>query len=221
MPDIALATIDINPFIHGDSPARARTARAFGDAFETTGFAIVVGHGIPETLVEDTYDAMRGFFSLPFEEKNAYNPPEKAKGRGYLPVGIESVAKTLSGETPPDLCEALVFAALHRELKGVPGKPNIWPAAPAGLRGLVGAYCAEMVGLIGHLSRMSALALDLPETYLDPYFADPALTLRFVNYPDQDAPPKPGQLRYGEHHDYGALTILRQDSAPGGMHDSG
>lgn len=42
-------------------------------------------------------------------------------------------------------------------------------------------------------------------------------TLRFVNYPDQEVPPKPGQLRYGEHHDYGVLTILRQDSAPGGL----
>ena len=39
----------------------------------------------------------------------------------------------------------------------------------------------------------------------------------FVNYPDQPDPPAPGQLRYGEHHDYGALTILRQDAAQGGL----
>lgn len=217
MRDISLATIDIDPFIRGDAKARAQTARAFGEALETTGFAVVVGHGIPESLVQETYDALCEFFALPFEAKNASTPPEKAKGRGYLPIGIESVAKTLNGETPPDLCEALVFGGLHRELKGVLGKPNIWPEEPKTLRPLISSYCDRIVELTGHLARMSALALNLPEDYFDPSFADPSLTLRFVNYPDQVVPPKPGQLRYGEHHDYGALTILRQDTAPGGL----
>ena len=67
------------------------------------------------------------------------------------------------------------------------------------------------------LARLSSLALDLPEDYLDPAYADPSLTLRFVNYPDQPDPPAPGQLRYGAHHDYGGLTVLRQDAAPGGL----
>jgi isopenicillin N synthase-like dioxygenase len=74
-----------------------------------------------------------------------------------------------------------------------------------------------MAALTQHLARLSALALDLPETHFAEAYADPALTLRFVNYPDQPEEPAPGQLRYGEHHDYGALTILRQDAAPGGL----
>ncbi|MEO1016645.1 MAG: 2OG-Fe(II) oxygenase family protein [Pseudomonadota bacterium] len=213
-----IAEIDIAPFIKGDDAERRRVARLFGDEFENTGFAIIVGHGVPESLAQDTYDALNEFFSLPFEQKNKFNPPEQAKGRGYLPIGIESVAKTLTGETPPDLCEALVFAALHRELQGVTGgRPNIWPDQPPALKSLVEQYCLAMVELNGHLTKMSALALDLPEDYLDACFADPALVLRFVNYPDQPIEPKPGQLRYGEHHDYGGLTILRQDSAPGGL----
>lgn len=217
MREISLAVIDIDPFIHGDGEDRAKVARGLAEAFEGTGFAVIVGHGIPESLVQDTYDALLEFFSLPMGEKESYMPPEKAKGRGYLPIGIESVAKTLTGETPPDLCEALVFGALHRELKGIVGKPNIWPDRPASLKPLISVYCDRMVALTGRLARMSALALDLQEDYFDPFFADPALTLRFVNYPDQIEPPKPGQLRYGEHHDYGALTILRQDTAPGGL----
>ena len=38
-----------------------------------------------------------------------------------------------------------------------------------------------------------------------------------INYPDQQTEPEPGQLRAGEHSDYGSLTILRVEDAPGGL----
>ncbi len=214
MAAIEIAIVDIAPFIHGDAEDRRRVARAFGAAFETTGFAVIVGHGVPETLASGLYDAVTAFFEEPYAVKAGYIPPEQTKGRGYLPVGIESVAKTLSGETPPDLCEALVFSAPHRPEAAT---ANLWPAEPPRLRGLVEDWTAAMVTLTHHLSELSALALDLPEDYFADAYRDPALVLRFVNYPDQIEPPRPGQMRYGEHHDYGALTILRQDSAPGGL----
>ena len=37
------------------------------------------------------------------------------------------------------------------------------------------------------------------------------------NYPDLDKPPLPGQLRASAHTDYGTLTILLPDDAPGGL----
>lgn len=210
-----LPLVDIAPFLHGDATDREAVGSAFGDAFETTGFAVIVGHGVSERLASDTYAVMKEYFAQSLDLKLADTPPEKTKARGYLPMGVERVARTLSGETPPDLCEALVFSAPHREANSA--RPNIWPEKPERLRGLVQEWCKAMVGLCDHLTRLSALALDLPETYFDPWFADPALTLRFVHYPDQPTPPAPGQLRYGAHHDYGGLTILRQDSAPGGL----
>ena len=216
MAAIKLAIVDIEPFIHGDAVARRRVARAFGDAFETNGFAVIVGHGVSERLATETYDALTTFFAQPYAVKSAYTPPEQAKGRGYLPMGIESVAKTLTGETPPDLCEALVFTVPHRD-EAAGGKGNFWPASPAVLTGLVQDWTRAMVTLTGHLAQMSALALDLPEAYFADAYQDPSLVLRFVNYPDQIDPPRPGQMRYGEHHDYGALTILRQDTAAGGL----
>lgn len=216
MPEMTLPIVDIAPFIKGDAADKAEVAKAFAHAFETVGFAVITGHGVPEALLDDTYAAMSRFFEEPLETKLGYSPPEKAKGRGYLPMGIESVAKTLKGETPPDLCEALVFGAPHHE--GEPGhKPNFYPREPEGLAVLVARYTEEIVKLNDALMRLSALALDLPEDYFAPMYADPSLTLRFVHYPDQEEEPLPGQLRYGEHHDYGAITILRQDAAPGGL----
>jgi isopenicillin N synthase-like dioxygenase len=208
--------IDISPARDDDAGERLRVARKLGDALEHVGFATIIGHGIDEALLASTYAAVREFFALPLSEKLRSCPPEQAKSRGYLPVGIESVAATLDDDTPPDLCEALVFAGLSRP-PAASGKPNIWPEEPAALRDLVLRYNRELDRLGKHLARLAALALDIAENDLDRYFTDPSMTLRFVNYPDQPMPPLPGQLRYGAHHDYGGLTILRQDEAPGGL----
>jgi isopenicillin N synthase-like dioxygenase len=211
-----IPVIDISGFLNGSEAERAQTVQAFGEAFEQVGFATIIGHGIDPALIEATYAAMREFFAQPLDEKLKSTPPEKAKSRGYLPVGIESVAATLSGETPPDLCEALVFYGLARQ-DASHAKPIIWPERPAAIRELVPRYHEALKQLGQQLVRLASLALNLPETFLDKFFADPAIVLRFVNYPGQDLPPAPGQLRYGAHHDYGGLTILRQDDAPGGL----
>ncbi|MGJ8609481.1 MAG: isopenicillin N synthase family dioxygenase [Octadecabacter sp.] len=216
MAEFTLPIVDITLFLDGTPEGKAQVAREFADAFESVGFAVITGHGIPEKLTDGLYKAATGFFEEPFESKMNYSPPEAAKSRGYLPMGMESVAKTLNGETPPDLCEALVFGMPHQEGQDR-NMANYYPEKPAHFSGLVTQYTDAILELNAALMRLSALALDLPEDYFAPMYADPSLTLRFVNYPDQDKDPLPGQLRYGEHHDYGAITILRQDSAPGGL----
>jgi len=210
MTEFTLPIVDISAFLDGAPDAKKKVASDFADAFESVGFAVITGHGIPETLTGGLYDAALDFFDEPFDTKMTYSPPEVAKSRGYLPMGMESVAKTLNGETPPDLCEALVFGAPHHE--GEDGHvANYYPKTPVAFTELVTEYTHSILDLNAVLMRLSALALDLPEDYFAPMYADPSLTLRFVNYPDQDTDPLPGQLRYGEHHDYGAITILRQD----------
>jgi isopenicillin N synthase-like dioxygenase len=211
---LAVPVVDLTPWREGDAAARSRVARAFGDAFETTGFVTITGHGVPRALVEAMYANAQAFFALPMQEKVRHTPPEQTKTRGYLPLGIESVAATLSGRTPPDLCEALVFASLQRERSGQ-GRPNYWPDQPPGLVASVNAYFDAVLALGRDLMRLSAVALALPEDWFDAAYEAPSLTLRFVCYPEQSAPPQDGQLRYGAHHDYGGLTILRQDSVAG------
>lgn len=208
--------IDIAPFRAGEPAERLRVARAFGQALEQTGFAAITGHGVPEALAADTYAAAQAFFALPLDAKARYTPPEQTKGRGYLPVGIESVAATLRGPTPPDLCEALVFASVARERRGE-GLPNYWPDTPPALAACVNAWHDAMQQLTWQLMRLSALALDLPEDWFQPHYREGSIALRFVCYPEQPDAPESGQLRYGAHHDYGGLTLLRQDASPGGL----
>ena len=216
MKPLAVPVVDLAGFAQGTAGERLRVARAFGDAMERAGFATIVGHGVPPELVRGTYAAARAFFALPEAHKRRHTAPEQTKARGYLPLGIESVAATLAGRTPADLCEALVFASLQRERAGL-GAPNYWPGQPPELAGRVNAYFDAMLVLARRLMEVAALALDLPADWFAPLYAQPSLTLRFVNYPDQVEAPAAGQLRYGAHHDYGGLTILRQDEAPGGL----
>jgi isopenicillin N synthase-like dioxygenase len=199
----------------GDPRASAVTARAFGSALEDIGFVTVSDHGAPSDQVGTLYRLAKEFFARPFESKCACMLAEKTKPYGYIPLGAESVAATLHGEEAPDLCEALVFIPPERENRD--GARNLWPSDVPELKPAVLAYFKTLALLARELYRLSESALDLPAGYLDGYFSDPSFTLRLVNYPEQAKPPVPGQLRYGAHHDYGGLTILHQDAAPGGL----
>jgi isopenicillin N synthase-like dioxygenase len=199
----------------GDDAGTERAARAFGAALESIGFVTIIDHGVPKSEVDALYDLAKRFFARPADRKLECMLPAQAKPFGYIPMGLESVAATLAGEEAPDLCEALVFR--RPELDGSDGRSNLWPSDFPELRPAVLGYFRTLASLARSLYRMAEIALDLPRGYLAPYFAEPSFTLRLVNYPEQREEPKPGQLRYGAHHDYGGLTILHQDAAPGGL----
>jgi isopenicillin N synthase-like dioxygenase len=63
-----------------------------------------------------------------------------------------------------------------------------------------------------------ALSLGLPADYFQSrYTNDPLVLFRIFNYPVDNRPLAPGEVRWGvgAHTDYGLLTILRQDNAGG------
>jgi isopenicillin N synthase-like dioxygenase len=217
--------IDVAGLRTGDRDRRRDVVRQWARAFETIGFATVVGHGIPETLLDEIHRLALQFFDRPLGEKMRCSFQPEKTGQGYVPMGVESVARTLDGrEAPHDLCEALTFSNLEWERLGAKPsagatlyRPNLWPGQPAGLRRCIEQYFDQAYALGQLLMRMSAPALDLPDGYFYRYYDRMATTLRLVQYPDHERDPLPGQLRYGAHTDYTGFTILRQDDAPGGL----
>ncbi len=215
--------IDIGPFLFGNEEEKKAVAREWSRAFEEVGFATITRHSVLDSVTTRAYRALTGFFDLPLDQKLEWTIPERVKTKGYLPVGIESVARTRGDDRPADLCEALVFYGVN--LEGPDLKPglrstvtgNVYPAEPVDLTDAVRAYFAGVYSLAATLMLLSARALDLPEDYFRPFIDRRRGTFRAVLYPDQPEEPKPGQLRYGAHSDYGGLTILRQDDAPGGL----
>jgi isopenicillin N synthase-like dioxygenase len=74
-----------------------------------------------------------------------------------------------------------------------------------------------MERLSADLMRVFALALDLEEDFFLSRSDRHVTNMRVNYYPAQQRPPEPGQLRAGAHSDYGAFTVLKGESAPGGL----
>ena len=65
--------------------------------------------------------------------------------------------------------------------------------------------------------RLFATALGEDERFFDDKIDHHFSTSPVNHYPVVEGPPAPGQLRAGAHTDFGSLTILAFDDAPGGL----
>jgi isopenicillin N synthase-like dioxygenase len=74
------------------------------------------------------------------------------------------------------------------------------------------AACVEVTNTI---LKTFALALELPEDFFILNHHEQAHTLRLLHYPPLQQSPKTGQVRAGEHSDYGSITLLFQDEIGG------
>jgi isopenicillin N synthase-like dioxygenase len=199
--------IDIGPFLAGSPEGKQQVAREVGRACEEIGFILVTGHSVPEQLIAKTYNLAREFFDLPVEQKLLVRTTPA--GVGYMPIELEALAASLGNVTPADLKESMNV--------GRDFEQDLWPASPAEARAAWTAYFQALEALAGQIMRIFALALGLSEHYFDDKIDNPNAFFRMINYPNQEKDPEPGQLRAGEHSDYGSLTILRIEDAPGGL----
>ena len=217
--------IDISGFQTGDAATRRRIAGAVADAVEGIGFFSVAGHGVEPALMRRMAGRCAAFFDLPEPAKRRHANPARNINRGYVPLGDEFVAASQGDAAPPDYREALAFGRFdlpddpyyRRPEAGYAYEPNIWPDGVAGLGETVREYYAALEGLNRRLLGIFAAALGIDARYFLDRFDRHASVLRAINYPDQDEPPAPGQLRCGAHSDFGTHTLLQIDDAPGGL----
>ncbi|WP_327638368.1 hypothetical protein OHB24_08310 [Kribbella sp. NBC_00482] len=204
--------------------ARTTLAHAIGQACESSGFFVIVGHGVPADLVESMYTVTNAFFKLPEADKDlVLNRPGVS---GFRRFG-GTTAQSLDLESPPDLCEAFsahVTGELSDQERSELGDywatwklANIWPEYPAGFESTWTEYMTAMTELAADLMRLSALALGQDEQYFDGGFDAHVSSLVANYYYPQVEPPLPGQLRRGAHTDFGGLTVLYQEDDLGGL----
>ncbi|XP_046543318.1 proline hydroxylase buaE-like [Haliotis rubra] len=186
------------------------TAREIYDAFSTIGFLYLINHGIEQRKVDAMFSVSKSFFDQPVEEKRKCSRVPADHGEnGWIAVESE----TLNPERKVgDLKEAFNFT---------PGHDGFWPEDPAQFESTFVSFHADCTRLAERVLDVMSIGLKLQDRY---YLREchnlmdkkgGATTLRSLYYPALSGSVKPGQVRCGEHSDYGTITLLFQDDIGG------
>ncbi|MGW0038487.1 isopenicillin N synthase family dioxygenase [Gordonia sp. NPDC003376] len=218
--------IDVSALLGDDEDAKNAVGEAFDEAGREIGFFQVVNHGVPDEVIDAMYRVSDDFFALGTEEKRLVQQPTPEAVRGYSSIGEQAFSYSEDIRQPRDLHEKFDIGPVDvdrsdpyysPDSSGPHFLPNTWPARPDGMEEIWTSYFREMNALARRLMSAFARGLDLaPDYFVDTIDRDISM-LRAINYPHMDTPPQPGQMRAGAHTDYGSLTIVRQEEAPGGL----
>jgi len=220
----------------GASDSAKRLAGAqLGKAFETAGFAVIEGHGVPANVLEAMRLKSNHFFQYaPEHVKHAIKAAPLHGAQGYHAQGHENVAQLLGDfSRKPDMVERIWFRNLHNpQSKGGCGAsvPDDLPKFPnedevPGFRDALERYFDGFCDVHRTLMAMAECALELPAGYFDPFYGpNMGTSTQVANYLRQrcasgkvDAPKlddDDDDVAFGAHTDSGGLTILSTD-APG------
>ena len=129
----------------------------------------------------------------------------------------DSCGMERSGATSPLNPQAQLATAVD-PAAGFVFSASLWPEALPGIEVAMRAYYDALAVLVERVMSLMALGLGVEPHYFEPSIDCHTSALRSLHYPDlRGHGVLPGQLRAGAHSDYGTLTLLRQDDAPGGL----
>ncbi len=188
------------------------------DAYSHIGFAQVVGHGVTADTISDAFDASSRFHALPLDHKMSIALDHNH--RGYIADGTavdrssEVVAATAANrsesfmmmrEDAPDSREVLANTPL--------AGPNQWPG--------VDNFKEPVMRCHDAMRDVALRVLSLIDQGLGgrgdliKSFSNPTTWFRLLHYPpvNNDAPED--VFGSAPHTDFGALTLVAQDSAGG------
>ncbi|KJZ72148.1 hypothetical protein HIM_08413 [Hirsutella minnesotensis 3608] len=220
---LVIPLIDFSKFLDGSPQEKTATAKAILDGFQTAGFVYLKKHPIPADALRHAFARSADFFAQPLEAKQRLGWTTPQANRGYSSPGREKVTQLQDAaevervrSQAPDLKESF---EIGRESD--PAHRNHWPADEGGLRGFrsdMNAFFDSCQALHRDLMRAIALGMGIDEDYFAPYVSAADNTLRLLHYPEVKADVfrvNPGQVRAGEHSDYGSVTLLFQDNRGG------
>ncbi|AKS36211.1 oxidoreductase [Mycolicibacterium goodii] len=178
------------------------------------GFFHLVGHGVPDELVDRVRTAARRLFALPQADKDAIAMVNSPHFRGYTRLGGELTGGRVDWREQIDIGPELAAlddpAEPYLRLQG----PNQWPAALPELPAVIAEWDAALARVGRTLLRHWAVALGNPADVFDEAFAGtPATLIKIVRYPAR-AETSQG---VGAHRDAGVLTLLLAEPGSGGL----
>ena len=167
-------------------------------------------------IVQEAWTSVREFFDRPEAMKSEVAMSDSYP-YGYGGMNTEKTGGEREGAYDTSDLKESFQVCLSSETKPAAIPEVRWPREPPSLPAHFTAYYRAMEDLAQRLLLVFAKALGLGVDFFPPLCDSHWSALRALNYPEQTRPPNPGQLRIAPHSDYGVLTILRADNAPGGL----
>ncbi|KAF9883350.1 hypothetical protein FE257_003566 [Aspergillus nanangensis] len=212
--------IDFCPFFTDDNTARATLVTQIREACQEFGFFQLQNHGIPEQLQAEVLRQCEKFFTLPIETKKRYNKDDGGFNRGYECLRAQNFEKSAEGDLKEgfylgqDLPLDDPYVQAHKFSQG----PNKYPEEvedPGLFRRTVDQYHDALSTLARNILSVMAETLGLERTFFDEFCHHPVAILRLLHYPPQAPDASELERGIGAHMDFGAITILLQDSIGG------
>lgn len=200
-----IPSVDLRDFLSDDPVRKQKFVNEIGKAYEEIGFVALKGHFLDDALVENLYEEVRKFFTLPLETKHKYEIPGIGGQRGYVSFGKEHA----KGRSAGDLKEFWHFGQYVSEgSKYANEYPDNVHVEELPEFNKVGKEAYQMLEKTGvYVLRALALYMGLDEFYFDNFIKDGNSILRPIHYPPITDEPKDA-VRAAAHGDINLITLL-------------
>jgi isopenicillin N synthase-like dioxygenase len=93
-----IPSVDLKNFLSNDPTRKQKFINEIGKAYEDIGFVALKGHFLDDELVDNLYEEIKNFFSLPIATKHSYVIEGIGGQRGYVSFGKESAKGKKEGD---------------------------------------------------------------------------------------------------------------------------
>ena len=210
--------VDVGAYLAGDIAAREQLAVDLRAIQESLGFYVIVNHGVPQDLIDRSFEQVAALFALPLDTKMSYRVdyhhigyiPDKATVLRWSKIAdnkkkdLNEAWAFMRERTPDD--PKVIANVRHRGL-------NKWPKELPNFRPVILEYQETMAVLAQNMLPVYARALELPADYFESKFSQPEYYNRCAWYPPADA--EEGQFSLAPHADHSSITYLPLMDVPG------
>jgi isopenicillin N synthase-like dioxygenase len=213
----AIPTLDISAYLAGEPDALEHAAAQLRDISKSVGFFYLVGHNVPQEIVDGIFAQSKRLHELPLEMRRRL-----PKRQPNVPLGYEAYEdlRPRPGKPPQNLVSNYLFY-----MERGPDDPrvdpndiyrlaNVWPDWMPGFRAPVIDYYRRIENLALKMMPLWARALELPPDFFAPYFKNPWLSMALSYYPPR-AVSKDRLFGIKPHTDNTIMSIVAQGDVPG------
>lgn len=218
-----LPVLDVGPYLAGEPGALEQLGADVKMIQEDLGFFAIVNHGIPQTLIDESFRQTARLFEIPLEEKLKHRVGYHHQG--YLPpkssiLQSKAIVDKIALNTKKDTNAAWLFMR-NRTQDDPKVKANIrhrglnqWPQSLPEFYKTLLNYQLSMEKLALELLPLYARALELPANYFASMFKTPEYYQRCAYYHPEEHM-EDGQYALAPHSDGSFLTLLPMTPVPG------